>query len=215
VPSTNVLRLLLSIFALSSAILHIRAEYRGPRQQIYLFKPLTTSLILLLALLTSPSDTQFYKFAIIAGLVFSLAGDIFLMLPTDRFVSGLVSFLIAHLAYIIAFASATGFYFSIWALLPFLLFGVFIFTVLVSGLGDKKIPVAVYIVVIVVMTWQALGLWLYTDQTRALLAFLGALLFLISDSVLAINRFKQPFKSARLVNLSTYYAAQWLIALSV
>jgi iron(III) transport system permease protein len=86
-----------------SAFIHIRAEYRGPRRNVYIFKPLTTSLIILTALLLPDAVPAPYKWLIIAGLLFSLGGDVFLMLPQDRFVFGLVSFLIAHLFYIAAF----------------------------------------------------------------------------------------------------------------
>src|SRR5690606_41962032 len=87
-----------------SACLAILGKYRGPGPLVYLFKPLTTVLILLLALLASPPVTPAYQWLIVLGLLFSLAGDVFLMLPRDRFVAGLVSFLIAHLFYIAAFA---------------------------------------------------------------------------------------------------------------
>ncbi len=210
------LTILFSTFILISAIFHIWAEYRGPRYQVYLFKPLTTSLILLLALASPLSTTPFYKYAIIAGLLFSLAGDVFLMLPSDRFIAGLVSFLIAHLCYIVAFSSELGFSTSIRGLLPFLIYGVVIAVILMPHVvGPLKIPVAAYIGVILVMGWQALDRWLQMGQTGALPAFLGATLFVISDSILAIDRFRSPFRMARLLVLSTYFLAQWLIALSV
>jgi uncharacterized membrane protein YhhN len=57
--------------------------------------------------------------------------------------------------------------------------------------------------------------WSQTGQSQALLAFLGAVLFLVSDSALAVNRFRGHYKSAPALILSTYFAAQWLIARSV
>ncbi|MCI0393780.1 MAG: lysoplasmalogenase [Chloroflexi bacterium] len=209
------LPVLLSPLILASAGLHLRAEYRGLRRHVYLFKPLTTGLILLLALLTADPPSPFYKLAIVASLAFSLAGDIFLMLPADRFLAGLVSFLLAHLGYIAAFADPAGFYLSPWGLLPFLLYGGFIYRLLWPRLGSMKLPALVYMVAIVVMAWQALGQWVQTGQSRALLAFVGALLFVASDSVLALNRFRKPIPHAQAIIMSTYFAAQWLIALSV
>ncbi len=210
------LTILFSLFVLISANLHIRAEYRGPQHHVYIFKPLTTSLIILIALQATASTNVFYKYAIVAGLIFSLAGDIFLMLPSDRFIAGLVSFLAAHLCYIVAFSAETGFYLSVLGLLPFLLYGIAILAVLIPHVNNKlRLPVTIYTIVIVVMAWQALGQWLHLEQTRTLLAFLGAVIFVVSDSALAINRFRKPFKSARLVTLGTYFVAQWLIALSV
>jgi uncharacterized membrane protein YhhN len=72
------------------------------------------------------------------------------MLPSDRFIPGLVSFLFAHLFYIAAFTSGTGFGFS-WRLLPCAVCGILIFSILAPYLGEMKLPVVVYVVVILVM----------------------------------------------------------------
>jgi uncharacterized membrane protein YhhN len=205
---------ILTLLAILSASLHIRAEYRGPQYHVYLFKPLTMVFILLMAAQAGWPGPPRYKVAIIAGLLFSLAGDVFLMLPSDRFVAGLVSFLIAHLFYIAAFTSGTGFGFS-WRLLPCAIYGILIFSILAPHLGGMKLPVLVYMVVILVMAWQAWERWSQTGQSAALLAFLGAVLFVISDSALAVNRFRGGYKGAQALILSTYFAAQWLIARSV
>jgi uncharacterized membrane protein YhhN len=205
---------ILTLLALFSASLHIRAEYYGPQYHIYLFKPLTMVFILLIAVQADKPDTALYKYAIIAGLICSLAGDVFLMLPSDRFVAGLVSFLIAHLFYIVAFTLGRGLCFS-WRLLPCVIYGIVIFSILSPSLGKIKLPVLVYMMVILVMAWQAWERWSQIGQSATLLAFLGAVLFLISDSALAINRFREGYKSAQALILSTYFAAQWLIALSV
>ena len=206
---------ILTLLAILSASLHIRAEYYGPRYHVYLFKPLTMVFILLMAVQARQPGASFYKVAIIAGLVCSLAGDVFLMLPSDRFVAGLVSFLIAHLFYIAAVTSGTGFGFSWRLLIPCVIYGLSMFSILAPYLGKMKLPVLVYMVVILVMAWQAWERWRQTGQSGALLAFLGAVLFVISDSALAVNRFRGSYKSAQALTLSTYFAAQWLIARSV
>lgn len=203
----------LLLLVVISAAIHIRAEYRGPRQQIYIFKPLTMLLIGLMAILGQGAP-PFYKYMIIAGLVFSIMGDVFLMLPTDRFVAGLVVFLIAHLFYIGAFVPEID-AFRGWPLIPFALFGIVIYLYLAASLGKLKLPVLFYIGVIMVMAWVAWERWIQTGQSGALLAAFGAVLFVVSDTILAINRFRAPFKSARFLNLATYFAAQCLIALSV
>src|SRR6185503_13370199 len=92
----------LSILAFASAVLAILSAYQKRRLTHYLFKPLTVVLIMLIAFQSKHTTSPFYRQAIIAGLIFSLAGDIFLMLP-DRFIPGLVSFLFAHVFYIAAF----------------------------------------------------------------------------------------------------------------
>ena len=195
--------------------MHIRAEYLGPHYHIYLFKPLTMVFILLIAMSKARKAPVFYAYAIIGGLLCSMAGDIFLMLPSDQFIPGLVSFLVAHLFYIGAFTRGRRFRFSFWSLLPFVVYGILIFIFLSPGLKAMKLPVLAYIVVILMMGWQGWERWNDTGQRLALLAFFGTILFIISDSVLAINRFRQPFELARALTLSTYFTAQWMIAFSI
>ena len=206
--------LFLSLLVIVSALLHLRAEVYGPRRNIYLFKPLTMVFIILIALQTKHNVSPFYKYAIVGGLLFSLAGDIFLMLPTDRFIAGLVSFLLAHLFYIAAFtfedAHAPNFLYAI----PFLVYGAVMLRILLPGLASMKAPVMIYMLVIIVMAWQALNRWAGTAEQGSALAFAGALLFVASDSLLAVNRFKKRIRGAQAFIMSTYFMAQWLIALS-
>ena len=206
---------ILSALALASAILYLRAIYRGPKSAIYVFKPLTTTLILLVAAFASEPLSQSYKWLIVAGLLLSLVGDVFLMLPGDKFIAGWAAFLLAHLAYIVAFISTGGLYRSAWLLLVGLAYGIVILRYLWPYLGRLRLPAAVYMLVIVIMAWQAAGRIEQGLGGSAWLAFAGALLFVASDSILTVNRFARPFHSARLVYMSAYYLAQWLIALSV
>jgi uncharacterized membrane protein YhhN len=206
--------ILITFLIITSAVLHIRAEYLGPRVQVYIFKPLTTSLIILLALTIGPSESTAYRFLVLGGLAFSLAGDIFLMLPTDRFVSGLVSFLIAHIFYIIAFGTGRDFSPGWVSAIPFVAFALAVFLFLYPGLDGMRVPVAAYILVILSMAWVAYDRMVASTSRGATWAFVGALLFLLSDTILAINRFRVQFASARAWNLATYFAAQYLIAYS-
>lgn len=206
---------LLSVLVFGSALLHIRAEYKGPRVHVYVFKPLTMVFIILLALQGARPDASLYKYAILAGLGFSLVGDIFLMLPLKRVIAGLVSFLVAHLCYIVAFSANIPF--SVSGFLPalFLLYVIIMFVVLFPHLGKMKLPVLVYELVIVMMAWRAVERWAQIGDTGALLALAGAILFVISDSAWATNQFVRRYKSAQVLILGSYFCAQWLIALSV
>ena len=205
-------RLILTFLAIISASIHIWGEYHGPDILIYIFKPLTMVLIITIALLAKDPPSKKYKFVIIAGLLFSMAGDIFLMLPVDLFIAGLVSFLIAQLIYTYAFRSGRPFRFKLLAILPFALYGVIIFVFLFPGLNGMMVPVAAYILVILVMAWQAWDQWDDKQAKWALLAFVGAVLFVISDTILAYNKFREPFLAARALTLITYFSAQWLIS---
>jgi uncharacterized membrane protein YhhN len=196
----------LSIGAALAAALTIRANYVGPRWHIYVFKPLATLLILGIALLP-PSTNSLYGVPIILGLCLSLLGDVWLMLPADRFIAGLVSFLLAHIAYGLGFAWHAGPRISIVWFVPYALYGFGVYRILNPHLGRLRLAVVGYFIAILVMAGLA-------TNVNGIVA-VGALLFVISDSVLAYEKFVEAFRSARWVALSTYWAAQWLIALSV
>ena len=208
---------IVSAAALLCGAIAIGAHYVQPRRPwlIAVFKPLATILILGVALLPGRLGSEAYARAIAAGLVFSLLGDILLMLP-DRFIQGLAAFLLAHCAYIVAFhegAAAPGF---AWALAAAALVGGGVLSYLWNGLtGGMKPPVTLYVIVIGLMTALAVGRWLGRPAAPTLRAAAGALLFLCSDAMLAIDRFRRPFRPARAAVLGSYYAAQLLIALSV
>lgn len=195
------------------ALITIAADYRSARRVVYAFKPLTTLLILLVALLAAPAD-PLYQALIAAGLILSLAGDVFLMLPGNTFIPGLVSFLLAHLCYIGAFVSDGGPRASLW-LLPCLIYLVVFMRLLWPHAGAFRLPVLAYGVVITAMLWQAVERATTTPAISAMWAAVGAALFVVSDSVLAWNRFARPFRAAQALVLGTYWAGQLLIALSV
>jgi uncharacterized membrane protein YhhN len=203
----------LLLLVLLSASIHIRAEYRGSRQQIYIFKPLTMGLIWLIAIL-GQATSPLYKVLVLTGLVFSAAGDVLLMLPSDRFVVGLVAFLVGHFFYSTAFASGASTLIW-WPLIPLVTYGIVIYVILYPTLGRLKWPVLFYVGGILTMAWLAWERWAQTGQRGALWASVGALLFVLSDTILAIDRFRGRFKLARALNLTTYFAAQCLIASSV
>jgi uncharacterized membrane protein YhhN len=206
---------LLSLLVLVSAVLTIQAEYTGPVLQVYLCKPLTVLFIIALALLIRTPVSERYRRLILGGLFFSLAGDIFLMLPADRFIAGLVSFLVAHLFYILAFRIGRPFSLHLYLVLPLMVFGGLIYWVLFPNLGVLKFPVLAYVLVIMVMGWQALERWVTARNMAALMAVFGALLFILSDTILAMDRFRESFVLARALTLGTYFPAQWLLALSI
>ena len=205
-------RLILTILAIISASLHRWGEYQGPDYLIYIFKPLTMIFIIIIAVLANEPPSRRYKIAIIAGLIFSMIGDVLLSLPVDAFMIGLISFLIAQMIYTYAFRAGRPLRIKFIAILPFLIYGVTIFVILLPGLNGMAGPVAAYILVIMIMAWQAWDQWEDKRTRWALLAFIGALLFVISDTLLAVNKFGEPFAAARVLTLTTYFSAQWLIS---
>ncbi len=205
---------ILAGLAAASGVAAIVADHKKRWKAIYLFRPLTLVLIIAVAALGQASGPAF-KLRVLAGLALSLAGDIFMMLERKRFVEGLVAFLLAHLFYISAFLSVMRPRADLWTLLPLFIFASGMLTVLFPHLGRLKVPVAFYIVVITVLAGLAIQRYVDLGGAPAFRAFLAALLFAASDSVLAVNRFVRPVPEAQKIILGTYFAAQLLFALSV
>jgi uncharacterized membrane protein YhhN len=182
---------------------------------VYLFKPATTALLLLLALVPATAQGIRYQAAIGVGLAFSLIGDVFLMLPRDRFVSGLASFLLAHLAYIVAFTSGIPLGSAPAVLVLLLVAAVPVLRLLWPALGPLRLPVLLYSAAILLMVWRAWGRRWLLPGPGATLAAIGATLFMISDGLLAVDRFRRRIPLAHTLIMTTYVAAQALIAASV
>ncbi len=207
----------LTLAALLTAGLTIIGYYLRPprRSLIYVCKPLTTILIFLISLIPGTFLENIYAFAIGTGLLFSLLGDIWEMLSRRHFLKALISFLITHICYALAFLSSTPAGLFLWPAIPFALIGASILAYLWGALSaGMKAAVGAYVGVIVVMVTLAAGRALAQPTIGTLLAAAGALLFLASDAVLAVNRFRKPFPSAQAVILATYFLGQALIALS-
>ncbi len=152
------------------------------------------------------------------GLTLSLAGDILLALPANRFLAGLAAFLFAHVAYLIAFSLGNPLTArQLTWLPPFLALGGALTAFVWSGLGKLRTPVLVYAATICVMAWRAATRcqMAAVPRTSFLLALIGACLFVASDALLAVRRFRRPFRGAHSLELSAYWLAQLLIALSV
>ena len=155
----------------------------------------------------------------VAGaLFFSLVGDgllIFQEAHSSIFLGGLISFFIAHLLYIFvninAINSADRKLRFHWADIPFVLYGLLIFSVIKDGLGDMYFPALAYTVVITIMGITARKRFQKTDETSFWLVMIGAIFFMISDSMLAINKFLNPLPAADFLIMLSYIIAQFLI----
>jgi uncharacterized membrane protein YhhN len=214
----NPLLPIVSLAAVLSAGLTIREYYRRPprRAVIFICKPLATILILAVAGLGGAFRGGGYALAVCAGLLFSLLGDIWEMLDRRHFLKALVCFLVTHICYAAAFLTDPPAAAHLWPLLPLALFGAAVLAGLWPALSARmKGAVGAYMAVIVAMASLAAGRALDSASPAALSAAAGALLFLASDTVLAVNRFRRPFHAAQAVILSCYFAGQLLIALSV
>jgi len=190
----------------------------------YACKPLATVLLLWLAASAAAPVSARYRGILLLGLFFSLVGDVCLMLPADLFLPGLVAFLLAHLCYIAAFAPGSDARTRLACIALFAVFGgVNLYGLLPRLPADMRVPVLVYVAALVVMAGLALArsrsLRNAGAQTAlagsARAAAIGAALFVLSDTLLAWNRFGGGIPLASLWVLATYYIAQWYIARSV
>jgi len=181
----------------------------------FLFKPLTMGIAIVFVATRGYSTRATGRFnaLLIAALVFSLAGDVFLMLPGNYFIPGLASFLVAHIFYIALFRQGQGWFPSRRALVAVLAVGATMYGIVWGGLGDPvlKIAVAAYVTVISLMAAQAIGRAMVQGDAAARWVALGACIFMVSDSLIAINKFVTPVALSSLWILATYYCAQLLI----
>jgi len=201
---------ILSIIASISAVITIYAKRRENNLLQYIFKPLTMLAIILLAILNISLPPTVYQKMIVIGLIFSTVGDVFLI-DSKRFIQGLINFLLAHICFIIAFFSTPNLPSAIF----YLAYVIFFLSILWKHLDNLKIPVIVYSFALALMSWFALSRYFGLNDDKSLFAFLGSISFVASDSLLAFNKFKSSLPFAEILILSTYFLAQWLIALSV
>lgn len=197
-----------------SAAFAISGKYQKSKFIHYAFKPLTMIMIIFLAWERMTVSPAVYSYFILFGLCASLFGDVFLMLPAKYFRPGLLAFLAAQILYCVAF----GWGLKVVAFSPLLIILVYaglVFLFLYRSLGRYRWPVLFYMLVMSVMAWLAVSRHLGLLEPGSLLALIGALLFLFSDSINAVNRFKKPFGPAQVLILGTYFAAQLLFALSI
>jgi uncharacterized membrane protein YhhN len=154
---------------------------------------------------------------VIAALFFSWSGDVLLMLEPQNsnfFILGLVSFLAAHIFYIIFFHRVKEkeiISTKLLLIVTVIIYYIWLIVLLYSHLGSFKIPVIVYGSAISVMLAFALHLAVLKDKKGGIYMAAGATLFVLSDSVLAMNRFYSPFEYAGIVTMLTYIFAQLLI----
>jgi len=210
----------LNLAVLVSAVAYFVADYFGAHEAMFVAKPLTTILIIVIAT-RGASENSRYKKAILAGLVFSLIGDVLLLFPEKLFLQGLIAFLFAHFCYIAAFTGRRRFFrvspLSIWIVV----YAVAMVPQLWGFLGVMQVPVAIYMGVILIMVWQAVERWVESRKFNPLLAssgrlaVVGAIFFITSDTTLAFAKFRGVFFGSRLIIMATYFLAQWCIATSV
>jgi alkenylglycerophosphocholine/alkenylglycerophosphoethanolamine hydrolase len=155
-----------------------------------------------------------YAALILAGLIFSLAGDILLEISADLFVPGLIAFLIGHVWYIAAFLSATRE--LKWPrMLPFAAWVILAYLLLFPNLKGMALPVAAYVIVIGSMMWRSSATIANPIVRWQWLALIGAILFGLSDTLLAFKKFSGVTIGQHFTVIVLYWLGQLGLALSV
>ncbi|HEX7134975.1 MAG TPA: lysoplasmalogenase [Iamia sp.] len=212
------LTIALLVLAAPVALVNWVGTATDDRRLVWAAKP-TTLVLLVLAALAIDAEDPTVRLWFVLGLLLSLAGDVFLMLPEETdlplppFLLGLGSFLLGHIAYVVGMASDL----DSWA---FVMIGVLVVAAaggvvaprIVGGVRqtspDLVVPVLAYMAVISTMVVFAFG-------RGSAIGIVGALLFYASDAILAWNRFVTPSRTLQIAVMVTYHLAQLGLVLSL
>lgn len=190
----------------------------GKEDMAWWLKPILIPFLISIVAISDKFPTQ--KILLFA-LFFSWIGDVLLLFSDKHslfFIFGLVSFLIAHLLYVLLFHKQTKInrnkiYLRFIPIVVIYLLG--ILSILWSSLNEMKIPVSLYAFVISTMLLMSIKSYFEWKKPANLLVLIGAVLFVVSDSILAINKFYTPIPLSSFLIMSTYLAAQFFIVKSV
>jgi len=189
----------------------------------FVLKPLTLAVLIAAAAFLATGNPAWTAAFTIAALALSLAGDVFLMLPRDLFVAGLGTFLLAHIAYVLAFnRTAPPEPLTAIAAVGIGAVAVPLYLRMRAGMIEKAqrefaVPVAIYVVAIGAMVVSAIATagrpeWPALNSAAAIA---GALLFMASDSMIGWKRFVAEFRGADVAIIVTYHLGQVLLVLGL
>lgn len=213
----------LYLFLLASLV-DISFVLEGNSAYRFYSKPLILlGLIIYFYRITKPIAATFLTKSILSALIFSWIGDILLLWPS-LFLYGLGAFLMAQICYIIGFKLAqrtqnrldhVNFIKIFFYNLPIYLTAAFVFYLINPNLGTMKIPVVIYIIVIVSMVATARERFKKSNPASFWQVFIGAILFFISDGIIALSRFFKDFPESGILIMGTYVVAQLLIVMGI
>ena len=198
-------------------LVNLIAVYSNSESLQFITKPLLMPLLAIYLLLRTNTANSNLKGWIFLALFFSWAGDIFLLFEergSNFFLFGLSAFLVAQVFYIVFFHNIRMREYirgnALLLLLVIVYYSVLI-NVLSPYLGNMKLPVRIYGVVLSFMVMLAMHTMLGKNKKAALWMTMGAILFVVSDSLLAFNKFFSPFNNAGVIIMLTYGLAQLFI----
>lgn len=214
---------LLGGFALLSAV-ELYGEWSSQQTIIYATKPLLMPVLALWLILQTREYVGLLKREVLGALTFSTLGDIFLMFSKEAplfFLLGVGAFLLAQLSYIGGFFNLTGLRHGLlrrqaWWAAPVLIYlALFIGWLWPQAPEGMRMPVAIYGTALSAMVLSVLNTYTAIARPHFFRLLTGALLFLLSDSLIAVAKFSGTFPGDRLLIMVTYLVAQFLLASGV
>jgi len=208
------------------ALLELAGEALDNRLLILYSKPLLMPVLALWFVRRTPGIRRFLRYTVLAGLLFATLGDIFMMFAGGEydalfFLLGLGAFLVTQACYVGGFLSEVNLRNGYlrkqpyWAA-PFVLFLLSFLAWLWPGIPEGlQLPVAVYGTIITAMALGAMNWRGFVHPAIFIPLMAGALLFMVSDCLIAVARFGHPFSGSRVAVMATYLAGQWLIVRAV
>lgn len=209
------LRITLAVLSVATSVGYQIIEHQPPSALRTGLKTAAIGLFVPLPLLALGHGPVGPLLLLAAAFLLSSAGDLFLALKGNprNFMRGLVAFLVSHLFYIgvmVPLASGADSLVAKGVSLAVGLGGLALYWSLASRLGAARLPVAAYFAVILVMVLSALAI-----PEGAPLLGLGAVLFMFSDSIIALDKFRGPFPYRGFLVWPTYYIGQTMMALAL
>jgi uncharacterized membrane protein YhhN len=186
--------------------------WRRPCRAEVVLKPLVL-VLLVAAALAADAGSGAQQAAFVVALVLSLAGDVLLLPQVDRFVPGLVAFLLAHVAYVVGFwLEPSGEGSQLWPIVVLaVLLGAAGPRILAGVRRDEPALAAPVVAYMAVIGWMVVTAGLSGDTV----ASLGACAFALSDTILALDRFDRRRRWAPVAVMTTYHLAQGLLVASL
>lgn len=208
------------------ALLELFAELTLNDRLVWLTKPLLMPFLAIWLFRETRGKRRFLHHSVLAGLLFATLGDILLLFSGGEFgalffLLGLGAFLCTHLCYQGGFLSAVSWnkgllYRQPLFILPFALFLGSFLTWLWPGIPTgMRWPVAAYGLAITCMALSVLNLYRRVPGPVFTMLLCGALLFMLSDCLIAVHKFGQALAGSRILIMLTYIVGQWLLVRGV
>ena len=206
------------ILAIATPVLSffcVKAATKQDPERLFIFRPVTMLVIILLAIIAPMPVSTYFKGAIIFGLLVAFLGDALMMIPGTPFIVGLISFSFVALLYFFGFAYEAVLQIPSPFVILIILYAIFYFRFLSPFLGEFWFPSIVLIVLLSLTAWQALEVFVQTWAIWSFLGLAGALMLGTSISIFGIHYFRGGMKGDKMLFVASYHVGQWFLALAV